>query len=180
MYGVGTTALAPSEWEFTEAGRYRERGTDGLWHERNGSEALTDCGADQMYTNFTPPGLPLPAGTQLDAKKRYTYDGGSGARTLACETTLWRVSTGATLSIGVFFVAKDEIVREILEPAKVVLVSPQNVMPEELLAEINRLQGAVADARQNLVVAQSDTSSLLRQNASLRSKLDKIRDALDG
>jgi len=172
-YEVGTTALAPSEWELTEAGRYRERGTDGHWHERNGSVALSDAGATQMYSNFTPPGLPLAAGAVLDAKKRYVYDGGGGVKILAYvnEVNVWRVSSGSTLSVGTFVVIDDEIVREIMDPVKAGF---------QLADERDRARDALRRAVADRDSAWRELSEALQDLNALRSTLGRIREALDG
>ncbi|GAA1701812.1 hypothetical protein GCM10009765_59250 [Fodinicola feengrottensis] len=62
-YEVGTTALY--------RGKYRERQTDGRWYDREGSWMGADASVGWGYTDITPPGPPLPAGTVLDPSKRY-------------------------------------------------------------------------------------------------------------
>lgn len=168
-YEVGTTA------RFGVVGGYRERHADGQWRSRSGGmgSAHGDATARDLYTDITPPGPPLPAGTVLDPGKRYTLqsDPGDAIRILQSESGAWRDVT----SYCIQWVVRDhEIVREIREPGSANqesrpewdAVKSDNAHPYagyrlgQLLAVVDGLNDDISDAREEADEARAECTRL--------------------
>jgi hypothetical protein len=201
-YEVGTTALTPDRWN--DRDRYRERRSNDEWATRSGEKTgMYDRTAQTYYTDITPPGAPLAAGTILDKSKRYVYDGGNGIRILDHRGS-WKIDTGTVLEGGQFRVSEYEVIREIREPGYVgvqnawVTLDETNVwrdaMPEvfepvqpvqywvdecaELSEKLSHANVEIDGLRDDLAAARSERDAAFAGEAAALLQRDKARGKL--